>query len=431
MYYIYSMKFKPTLHFLSNGIPVILDHMDIATATMVLKFNTGPRNEGPDNTGITHFVEHMLLKGTPLRPTLKAVFDFVKNHGGTIGAQTEHTKVSIDGRIIAKNLPILADVIGDNIKNALFDADAIETEKSVILEEYMRYQNDDNNNGYYFITRNIFPNSHFPNDTLGNPDTIKSFTREQLLDWKDTRLSASNAAIVISGKIIDRAKLLSDLERLFGWLPARKIPAIPTPQFKACAAHSDSLDKNTKITICIKDKTSNDLENHFQQMCISRFKSAFSARLFDTIRSQNGLTYGINTGYTGGAGVGANTIKTSTAPKNAKKVMDLIADVAYDMTHKNLYTKEELTLFKNGAMLADASMLESPAQRIGVLFDRWFSYGILFDWDDCMRISKRITTGDVIESAKDIFDAPTSVITQGAKVGPRALRQIWLEKFKS
>jgi len=424
------MKFNPTLHRLSNGMPVILDPMNIATATMTVAFNVGARDEQPHNAGITHFMEHMLMAGTTDRPTSKSMYEFVENNGGAISAWTNNNRMWLEGRIIAENLDVLAEVMADNIKNPLFDTTTIENEKSVILDEYALWQDSPDRQFYKFSATNIFQGSSFANITLGNPDTIKSFTRNQLLDWKDAKLSASNSAIVISGKITRLSKLLTRLEGQFGWLPAREIQGSHAIEFNECAAHAQYDINNTRLKIAIKDLAPAGLEHRFQDMCIGRFKPAFNKRLFDIIRAKHGLVYDINTGYFGTGFCGANTINTGMSPENAQQLVKLAAGVAADMTSKNLYNEKELNEFNNRARLGNAEWIESAEKRKNTLLNFYTNYGKLYNLDETHWIANKITVADVIENTNDIFDAPISVITQGAKVDPEMLRQIWIENCR-
>ena len=424
------MKFKPSLHKLPNGLPVILDPMDMETATMSVVFKTGGRDESKGDLGITHFLEHMIMSGTPTRPSPKSIRDFMENHGGTINAGTSNASFRLSARIIAENLFVLAEVLADNIKNPLFDPAALENEKTVILDEYMRSQDDPDRRFFYFSVKNLFAGSGYANETLGSVDTIKSFTRERLLNWKSARFSALNSVIAISGKITDKAGLLSKLEELFGWLPALDVPSNSAAEFKECAAHNPRPDKNVKISIAIEDLVPFGLEYRFKNMCLGRFGSALQKRLFEIIRNKNGLVYGIYGDSLGNESAGADTITTSASPENAAKVVALAAQVSADMMFRNPYSAAELEQRNQRAKLGDADFLESAGERKNKLIDFYLDYGQLFDYYESLELSDKITVAAVIENARDMFNARVSVITQGADVDAEALRRTWLENFK-
>ena len=175
------MQFKPTLHKLSNGVTVILDPMDLETVAVKVCFATGSRDELPENHGITHFCEHMLCKGTPTHPSGQALKQFIENKGGVFNASTGHKTLQVYGRIISENAKVLLETFSDMLKNSLFDEQKIEIERNVILDESRREHSINRRKYIDLIETNIFGFSAYR--TLGTDENIKSFTREQMLDW--------------------------------------------------------------------------------------------------------------------------------------------------------------------------------------------------------------------------------------------------------
>ena len=115
------MKYNPTLHKLSNGITVILDPMDIETVSVKVCFQTGMRDEKPNEYGLTHFCEHMLCKGTKKLPNKKAIDDYMDYNGATRNAGTGQTETAFYGRVLAENVNVLVDFFADTLQNSLFD----------------------------------------------------------------------------------------------------------------------------------------------------------------------------------------------------------------------------------------------------------------------------------------------------------------------
>ena len=120
------MKYNPTLHKLSNGVAVILDPMDVETASVAVSFKTGSWDEKPNEYGITHFCEHMLCKGTKRFPTVAAIKDYMEENAGVSNAFTSLTELRLHGRIIGENLDKLIDVLSDQLQNSLFPPECIE-----------------------------------------------------------------------------------------------------------------------------------------------------------------------------------------------------------------------------------------------------------------------------------------------------------------
>jgi predicted Zn-dependent peptidase len=316
------------------------------------------------------------------------------------------------------------------IKNSVFLDAAIENEKTVVLNELRRAQDDPNNRFFYFTVKNIFAGSGYANETLGIEETVKGFTRGQLLDWKNSRLSAQNCVIAISGKICDEQGLLARMNELFDWLPDASVFANSMNAYTPRALHNSRPDKNVRIRIAFEDKIPFGLEYRFKNMCRGRFGWAFEKRLHEVIRDKNGLAYGISTDWFGNEGAAVNIITTSVAPENAGRVVELAAKVAADMMTRVPFSPAELEQRKRRALLGDADWLESQDSRRDKLIEFYLDYGKLYDYYDVKKMAEDITAADVVENARDMFDGEASVITQGAEVSPEKLRQIWVRNFK-
>jgi len=111
-------------------------------------------------------------------------------------------------------------------------------------------------------------------------------------------------------------------------------------------------------------------------------------------------------------------------------VVALAAQVSADMLFRNPYAAAELEQRNRRAKLGDADFLESAGDRKNKLISFYMDYGKLYDYYEVLKLSEKITAADVIENVKDMFNAPVSVITQGAEVDPGLLRQTWLDNFK-
>ncbi|HNY25555.1 MAG TPA: pitrilysin family protein [Alphaproteobacteria bacterium] len=424
------MKFEPQLHKLSNGITVLLDPMDIESVSMEFTSHTGGRDESESELGITHFMEHIFMKGTPLHPSPRSIKDYIENNAGTINASTGNSSVQIYGRILSQNLVVLAELVSDLLKNSLFDEKIIENEKPVILDEYRRSRDDKDREFFHFQADKLFNGSGFANRILGTPDTIQSFNREQLLKYKDTRISARNSIIAISGKINDSSALLEKLEDLFSWLPSIDVSSNSEIKITPTSAHNLKPEqKNVMLRIGFADVWPQTFENRFRQQCMARFESILSRRLHDKVRNENGLVYGIGTSGIGNENTFVNQISTNSAPGNLEKIVFLCANVSAEILNKKLITQEELNIDKTRRLLGDADFLESPTSRCDRLIDFYRKFEKLYDYYDTVRMGKSITLEDVYENTKDYFLNPVGILTQGPEFDAD-LKSIWEESFK-
>jgi predicted Zn-dependent peptidase len=425
------MQYFPSLHKLSNGLAVILDPMDIATTCMSVSAKTGGRDESDSELGITHFLEHVLCQGTPEHKSFKAIKDYIESKGGYINADTGNIAVRIYGRILAENFDALVGLIGDLFKNSLFDEKAIDNERKVILDELRRFMDDKDKNFSHFCLQNLFPGSGLANRILGTAENIKSFAREQMLDYMARRISAKNTTIAISGKIENPSAILARLEELFSWLPAFNVSSNSAASVNPVVAHNPKPEqKQVMMRIYFEDMFPATFENKFKKKCVARFKAALSKRLYDEVRLKNGLVYGINTGAIGNETASANSIVFSSAPENLEKIAALCAQVSSDMMTTNPPTKEEFDIGAVQVKLGYADWLESAVSRRDKLQSFYHRYEKLFDFDEDMAEFDRMTLNDVIENSREYFSKPISILTQGPEFSAD-LEKVWIQNFKA
>ena len=424
------MKFEATLHKLSNGVTVILDPMDVATDEVCICFRTGSGDEEPNEYGITHFCEHMFCKGTPRFPTSRSGKDYIANNGGNVNAATSLDYLRFVGRIVSENLWILLDFLADRIQNSLFDADTIENERGVILDELRRSLSKNGVKQTIFVEKNLY-NIEVPNGemTLGNSENIKSFSRQDLLDFAARRMSGKNCLICVSGKIESKDELLNKLEERFNFLPAHNVEKKRHWQYTARTAHNLMPElKNDVIEILFPCLWPATIEYKYQDICVSKFEHLLREKMFDVLRSENGLVYGCGFSNRGDILSPVCGPYTETAPENVARVVGLIAKTAHDVYVSGV-DADFLTKDKNLNKLSRANFLESNAERCRRNVWDWGYFNIAHDFYRDCELADSVTPGDVIKYTRGIYDGPMSIITHGPKFDGD-LQQIWKDNFK-
>lgn len=422
------MKFEPTLHKLSNGVTVILDPMDVATDDVRICFRTGAYDESKDEYGLTHFCEHMLCKGTKKFPTRKHLRDFLEDKGGVSGASTSRMSLNFHGRIIAKNTGLLLEYFSDILQNSLFDAEKIEIERSVILDELRRAQSNIPRKNLDFIVTNLFGFSSFSN--LGTPENIKSFTRDKLIDWVKQRLSAKNCTICVSGRIDDTESLLHTIENLFNFLPSHDVPKNIELNYTPCTKFLyEPSCKNICVDVLFPYIRPDTYENLRPNMAEGKFRKYLLQELGEVLRQQNGLVYGLEMSAYGNEFNGVRGIHTETSKENLGKAIALMAQTAYRVYNIDKITQPVIDRYRNIHRLADADFLESASRRRDVLIGHWVDFGRLYDYGNVVKIDKEITADEVINAATGFFDGAMSIMTFGAEHNVDT-EKIWKDNFK-
>lgn len=419
------MRYSPTLHKLSNGVSVILDPMDIETAIVAVSFKTGALDEKPSEYGITHFCEHMLCKGTKRFPTVNAINDYLEEHAGVCNAFTSLTELRLHGRIIGENLDKLIDVLSDQLQNSLFLPERIELERLVILDELRRAKDS---NGLAAFTKQAIYKQGIPHRTLGTVENIKSFSREQMLDWLGQRLSAKNCTIAISGKISDPGSLLRLLEQKFNFLPTHDVTNLAEPAYHPTNAHDSSRKtRNVNVFIAIPKRFKVDDSTLFERACERRFKVYLEKELYEEVRQKHGLVYDISVSVVG-QNNGVHCIETQCSAENVAKVMELIAKTCCRVYNSGGPNDKWLQRYVSICKLGDAEWLDAPRKRLDTLVEHYAKNGKLYDFFNVVKMTDSISAADVQKYSRGFFDVPISIITEGPNYNGN-LAQIWHENF--
>lgn len=421
------MKFAPRIHKLSNGLNVILDDFDIATACVEIAIHSGATDESDASEfGITHFVEHMLSKGTHQHPdTMDNTTNIPISIGGVRNAGTTYDKMCLFGRVLAENLDKLLGLFSEQLRDSLFDPHKIEIERGVILDEYRRKTMDSAAAFSIFSNEKLF-GAH---NILGTPDTIKSFSREQLMNYLHKILSAQNMTICISGKVSDPEKTLQKLEQLFGWIPSFLVPHTQQEITQVFAHNTKNNQANVQLRIAFNSAIPNDLEHRTQTLAINRFSFLFSKKLHEIVRNKLGMAYSISTVRMERATVSAHTINTSTSPQNIDTIIATLARECASAQQNPEITDDDVARLRMLMRLQFTDIMESASKRCGKLMEHWHQYGAVYDLVDEMQISDKITAPDITRAAKNFFTPSVSILTQGPDLNSD-LQKIWNDNFK-
>lgn len=425
------MQYTPTIHKLSNGVTVILDPMDLETTNAMVTFWTGTRDQKTNEYGLLHFCEHMLCRGTKRFPTTKDGSDYMDYNSGQKNASTGTNDINIYGRILGENLHILLDFLGDQIQNSLFDSDKIDIERKVIKDELRRNLDDSSRQLADFISHNLFNDAiGYSEKALGTPELIDSFTREQMLDYIARHFSARNCTIGISGKINNVDDTLACLEKTFSFLPQIDVPENKEIHYTPTIAHNSQPEKNNiKLQILFPRLWPITLENKYKNMCVGRLYEYMREKLYEIIRRQNGLTYGLGLASWGNEMFGVKGFATQTSKENIGKVVELIAKNLYQIYNEMSITEQDLDRINHICRLGDANFLESASARRNRLIDHYHDFGQLYDFYDTVKMSNSITRDDLIKNTQGMLDGKISIITQGADFDAD-LGQIWADNFR-
>jgi len=205
---------EPRTATLDNGFTVVVQRLDRSPVVAVQVWvKAGSRLEGPAEKGLTHQIEHMIFKGTPTRG-LGQVAGQIEEAGGRINAYTSFDHTVYHVLLPADKWALGVEVLGDAVKNSLFDAEELAKEKEVVLEEWRRGQDSPQRALSEKVFETVFRSSPYRFPIIGTEETIRNFNRQQILDYMARWYTANRAGLVVVGQV-DPDQVLAKAKEVF------------------------------------------------------------------------------------------------------------------------------------------------------------------------------------------------------------------------
>jgi len=390
---------------LPNGLAIVSEEMPhLRSVSIGIWIRTGSRHEDQEVNGISHFVEHMVFKGTGSR-TAEQIARTVDSIGGNLDAFTAKETICFNVKVLDEHLGIAMDVLSDLVLNPTFNEEDIKKERGVILEEIKM---DEDNPDY--LVHEIFVQNFWKNHPLGRPilgtkDTVKKFERQLLFDYYGARFLPGNMVFSAAGNIKheELVKLVSDR---FGHLkPIANVVSDEPPkaQPKITLKNKKSLEQ---VQICIGVPSySISHENRYSSFVLNTLLGGgMSSRLFQNVREKQGLVYSIFSELNPYRDTGMMTVYAGTSKDSAQKVVKSIVNEFRELK-ENAVNTEELERAK--AQLKGSLMLslESSMARMSNLARQEMYYEKFTGMSEIIKRVEAVTVDHVQTCAKEFFAA--------------------------
>jgi len=409
-----------------NGLRVITSAMPHSRSVCVaILVGAGSCYETDDEAGISHFVEHLLFKGTERRPTAKEISEDIEGIGGIINGSTDKEVTVLWCKVASPHFPIALDVLSDLLLNSRFDNKDIERERQVIVEEINMNLDIPQNRVNMLIDELLWPEQPLGREIVGYKETVSALTREQLLNYVHRRYMANNAVLSVAGNI-QHEEAIAQIRPLFdkwsagelstGYItddnqtgPRLRIERKDIQQAHVClAVHGFSYSHPQRFTL--------DLLN-------TVLGGGMSSRLFTEIRERKGLAYDIHSSTDHFRNSGALTIYAGVDPKKVEIAVTAIL--------------EELSKIKQGVPAGELTRAKELSKgRLYLRFEDshhvalW--YGVqeilmqqILDIDDVVSIVDAITLDELRQVAEKVLtDSGLNLAVTGPVDEAKPLKQL-------
>lgn len=397
---------------LNNGLRIVMEKMPtFRSVTFGIWIKTGSRNESLVTNGISHFIEHMLFKGTK-RFDAKKIAEIFDGIGGNVNAFTSKEYTCFYAKVLDEHLEIALDILSDMFFNSLLDADELAREKNVILEEISMYEDDPDDLVHDLVTVASYGNHPLAYPILGTSERLAPMGPDQLRLFMKDRYTIENTVISIAGHIDD--SVIPVLEKYFGGFDIHgSEQKLSAPTFKGELAFHKKKTEQNHICINFPGGKIDDPRYYAMVLLNNALGGGMSSRLFQEIREKRGLAYSVYSYYTAHADSGLFTIYAGTAPKQTQDVFELTHNLLHDLKVNGL-TEYELEQGKQQLKGSLILGLESTSSMMNRLGKNEIMLGQHDTVDETIRYIEEVQMEDIRSVIDDMFAEPYALAMVGA-----------------
>jgi predicted Zn-dependent peptidase len=396
---------------LPNGLIVLTEEMQhIRSVSIGIWVKSGSRDEDPEWNGISHFVEHMVFKGTKHR-TAEDIARQVDSIGGNMDAFTAKECVCFNVKVLDEHLPIALEVLGDLTLNPIFDAQDISRERSVILEEIKMDEDSPDYLVHEIFAQNFWKDHPLGKPILGTKDTVRRFERDRVLEFYGQRFIPGNLIICAAGNL-KHEQFVELVAKHFGQMkpgtngfhgaPPKVAPRIILRNKKAL--------EQVQICVGVPSHPIAHERRHASYILNTLLGGGMSSRLFQNIRERQGLAYAIYSDLNPYRDTGCLSVYAGTSRESAGKVVQSIV-AEFRKLKSQPVLEDELRRAKDQLKGSLMLSLESSTARMSNLARQEMYFDRFYGMDQLIERIEAVTAEDLKELADEFFRTESVAVT--------------------
>ena len=405
---------------LPSGLRIVTEEVpSVRSAAIGIWVNVGSRDETPAVAGASHFLEHLLFKGTTRRTALE-ISATIEAVGGEMNAFTSKEYTCFYARVIDTDLPMAIDVVSDLITSSIVSALDVDAERKVVLEEIAMRDDDPSD-----LVHDLYAETYYGDTTLGRPilgtvKSIKEMSRSSVFNYYKKKYLPQDLVVAVAGNIKHKRVVAMVEEALSrdNFLDVKGAPQIrPNTPVKTKPVHSVGLltrkTEQAHMFYGMEGVARADDRRFAMGVLASALGGGMSSRLFQEIREKRGLAYSVYAYAQQFAGSGQIGFYAGCNPTKAIEVVEIIREVLADVAENGM-SHEEIERAKGAVRGSLVLSQEDSASRMSRIGKNEIVYGQVMGFDDILKAIARVNPTDVREIASEyLTKSPTLAL-----VGP-------------
>ena len=412
------MSVKRSVH--SSGLRIVTEEVpSVRSAAVGIWVNVGSRDEAPATAGASHFLEHLLFKGTTSRTALD-ISSSIESVGGEMNAFTSKEYTCFYTRVIDTDLPMAIDVVSDLITSSIVTALDVDAERKVVLEEIAMRDDDPSD-----LVHDLFSDTYYGDTQIGRPilgtiDSIKGMSRNTVFNYYKKKYLPQDLVVAVAGNIKHK-KVVAMVEQALSrdnFLDVLAAPVIrPNIPIRNTKQQSVGLlykkSEQAHMFYGMEGVARADDRRFAMGVLSAALGGGMSSRLFQEIREKRGLAYSVYAYAQQFAGSGVLGFYAGCNPTKAIEVVEIIRSVLSDVADNGM-THEEIERAKGAVRGSLVLSQEDTGSRMSRIGKNEIVYGQVMDFDDILKAISRVSAQDIREIASEfLVKTPTLAL-----VGP-------------
>lgn len=398
---------------LPNGIRIVTERMPHArSVTLGVWVGVGGRDEPDELAGASHFLEHLLFKGTDRR-SARDIAEAVDAVGGEMNAFTAREHTAYYARIPAHHLDLATDILADVLTAPAFRPREVDGERQVILEEILMNLDVPEDHVHTLLAEAMFPRHPLGREVLGMPETVEAITRDQIAAFFSHWYQPRNMYVVAAGDV-DHDALVATLADKLGHLdggerPERRLPEVP---LEPLVARKDGTEQ-VHLTLGWRGLHDKADDRYALAVLNQILGGGMASRLFQEVREERGLCYSVYSWTSTYADSGVVGIYAATKPTRMNELLRVVEDEVAKLVASGV-TQAELDMAKGymeGALLLGS---EDSGARMARLGSALVARDEVITLDEQLARFQAVTVDDLARVAEAVYGAPRSL----AIIGP-------------
>ncbi|KDN82967.1 M16 family metallopeptidase [Kitasatospora cheerisanensis] len=395
---------------LPGGLRVVTETLPtVRSATFGIWVGVGSRDETPVLNGATHYLEHLLFKGTARRDALEisAALDAV---GGEMNAFTAKENTCYYARVLDTDLPLAIDVVCDMLTGSLIRPEDVESERGVILEEMAMAEDDPGDVVHDLFAKVIFGTGPLGRPILGTQETVSELSRDQIAGFYHRRYKPENLVVAAAGNL-DHAKVVKLVEKAFAPVlaksaghPAEVRRGVKAVRTSGRAAVLNRPTEQAHLVLGVPGIPRHDERRWALGVLNAALGGGMSSRLFQEVREKRGLAYSVYSYSTSYADTGLFGIYAGCQPKRVEEVLKICREELARVVEEGI-TEEELRRAIGQISGSTVLGMEDTGSLMNRIGKAELSYGHHLSVDEMLQKIAEVTLDDVHAVARDVLGA--------------------------